>query len=100
NWLSVFFTCDSDFADRFSYCNEEFDALVNEADQLADPAARTPLYEQASQILVDDQPGPFLYNIALNTLVKPNVTGYTPTASESLWPGMLSSLMTLDIVDE
>ena len=100
NWLSVYFTCDATFAQRFGYCNEEFDALVTEADQSSDPEVRGPLYEQASQILVEDQPGPFLYNLANNVLVRPNVTGYTPTASEVEWPGQFASLMTLDIVEE
>ncbi|MDQ3696237.1 MAG: peptide ABC transporter substrate-binding protein [Chloroflexota bacterium] len=100
NWLSVYFKCDAAFALRFGYCNEEFDALVTEADQLSDPDERAALYEQASQILVDDQPGPFLYNQQSVTLVKPNVTGYTPTASEVEWPGSLASQMTLDIVEE
>lgn len=100
NWLSVYFKCDATFALRFGYCNEEFDALVTEADQSADAEVRGPLYEQASQILVDDQPGSFLYNLSNNTLIKPTVTGYTPTASEAAWPGSLSSQMTLDIVEE
>jgi oligopeptide transport system substrate-binding protein len=100
NWLSVYFKCDSTFAQRFGYCNEEFDALVSEADALADPDARAPLYEQASQILVDDQPGAFIYNLSNTVLVKPHVTGFVPTASEASWPGSLSSAMTLDIVEE
>lgn len=100
NWLSVYFKCDSSFAQRFGYCNEEFDALVSEADTLTDPDERAALYEQASQILVDDQPGPFLYNLSNTVLVKPYVTGYVPTASEASWPGSLSSAMTLDLVEE
>ena len=100
NWLSVYYKCDSTFAQRFGYCNEEFDALVSEADVLTDPAERGPLYEQASQILVDDQPGPFIYNLANVVMIKPYVTGFTETPSEAEWPGSLSSLMTLDIVQE
>jgi hypothetical protein len=30
-------------------------------------------------------------------VVRPTVTGYTPTPSESEWPGQFSSLMTIDI---
>jgi oligopeptide transport system substrate-binding protein len=100
NWLSVYFKCDATFAQRFGYCNEEFDALVSEADTLTDGAERGPLYEQASEILVADIPGPFIYNLANVVLVKPYVTGFTETASEAEWPGSLSSLMTLDIVQE
>jgi len=29
-------------------------------------------------------------------VVSPAVTGYTPTAAESEWPGQYSSLMTID----
>lgn len=100
NWLSVFWKCDATFAQRIGYCNEEFDALVTEADQLADQEARVTLYEEASQLLVDDLPSAFLYNLSVTDLVKPNVTGYTPTASEPLWPGQFSSLMTLDLDSE
>ena len=54
-------------------------------------------YEQAGQILIDDQPGPFLLNLVGVFVVNPAVTGYTPTPAESQWPGQFSSLMTLDI---
>ena len=55
-------------------------------------------YEQAQQILIDDLPAPFLFNLAGRALVKPYVTGITPTASEAEWPGSLSSLMSIDVV--
>ena len=48
------------------------------------------------QILVDDQPGPFIMNLAGVFVVNPAVTGYSPTPSESEWPGQFSSLMTID----
>ncbi|MDQ3696288.1 MAG: peptide ABC transporter substrate-binding protein [Chloroflexota bacterium] len=96
NWLSVYWKCDATFAQRFAYCNEEFDALVTEADQLTVQEERIPLYEQAGQILVDDVAGPFLYNTSQIVLVKPSVTGYTPSASEVEWPGQFGSLMTID----
>lgn len=97
NWLSVYWKCDATFALRFGYCNEEFDALVNQADVETDEATRVDLYEQASQILVDDVPGPFLYNLSNNVLVKPEVTGYTATALDVEWPGQFTSLLTLDV---
>jgi oligopeptide transport system substrate-binding protein len=96
NWLSVFWTCDSTFASRVGYCNEEFDALTDQGDTTIDPDERITFYEQAGQILIDDVPGPFLFNDIGNFVVKPYVTGYTPTATEVQWPGSLSSLMTLD----
>lgn len=97
NWLSVYFTCNSTFAMRFGYCNPEFDALVKQADAEPDVALRTSLYEQASQILVDDIPGPFLYNGSANFLVSPDVSGYVPTALDVSWPGQFTSLMDLDV---
>jgi oligopeptide transport system substrate-binding protein len=96
NWLSVYWTCESTFAKRVSYCNEEFDALVLQADQEFDPAKRMELYQQAGQILVDDVPGPFLYNLSNIVLVKPNVTGYTATALDVEYPGQFTSLLTID----
>jgi len=97
NWLSVYWKCDATFAQRFGYCNEEFDSLVNQADVETDEAKRIDLYEQASQILVDDVPGPFLYNLSNNVLVKPEVTGYEATALDVEWPGQFASLLTLDV---
>jgi oligopeptide transport system substrate-binding protein len=95
NWLTTYFSCDSS-NNNFGYCNEEFDTLVQQADTTVDPAVRLPLYEQAGQILVDDQPAPFLFNPTANFVVNPAVTGYTPTISETNWPGSVSSLMTID----
>jgi oligopeptide transport system substrate-binding protein len=96
NWLSVYWTCDSTFAERVGYCNPELDKLTDQGDTTIDPEERIPFYEQAGEILVNDQPGPFLFNDIGNFLVSPNVTGYTPTALEVQWPGNFSSLMTLD----
>jgi oligopeptide transport system substrate-binding protein len=100
NWLSVYWKCDATFALRFAYCNEEFDALVTQADQELDEATRLDLYEQAGQILIDDIPGPFLYNLSNLMLISPNVTGYTPTALDAEFPGQFASLLTLDITSE
>jgi len=96
NWLSVYWTCDADFAQRFHYCNEELDKILTEADISTDEAKRLELYQQAGQMLVDDIPGPFLYNLNQVSLVNPNVTGYTPTALDVEWPGQFTSLLTID----
>jgi oligopeptide transport system substrate-binding protein len=96
NWLSVVWTCDSVFAQPIGYCNEEFDRLVGLGDTTVDPTDRLRYYEQAGQLLVDDVPGAFLFNPAGLFLIKPNVTGITPTATEGEWPGEYSSLMTMD----
>jgi oligopeptide transport system substrate-binding protein len=99
NWLSVFWTCDSTFAQNRGYCNEEFDRLTELGDTTVDPEKRIAYYEQAGEILVNDQPGPFIFHIAEVFVVSPKVTGYTATAAEPEWPGQFSSLMTLDKTD-
>jgi oligopeptide transport system substrate-binding protein len=96
NWLSVFWTCDSTFAQRVGYCNEEFDELTRQGDTTIDQAERIRFYEQAGEVLAEDIPGPFLYNLSGVFVVNPAVTGYTPVASEVEWPGSLASLMTID----
>lgn len=96
NWLSVYWTCDAVAAKRVGYCNEEFDKLTKQADQEFDQAVRMDLYQQAGELLVADIPGPFLYNLSTNVLVKPNVIGYVATPLDVNWPGQFASLLTLD----
>ena len=47
---------------RVGYCNEDFDALTKKGDTTVDQDERMTYYEQAGQVLVDDVPGPFLFN--------------------------------------
>jgi oligopeptide transport system substrate-binding protein len=96
NWLSVYWTCDATFAQRVGYCNEEFDRLTDLGDTTVEPEERLGYYEEAGQILIDDVPGVFVMNLIGDFVVRPTVTGYTPTPSESEWPGQFSSLMTID----
>ena len=96
NWLSVFWTCDSTFAQAAGYCNEEFDRLTDLGDTTIDPVKRLEYYEQAQRILLEDLPAPFLFNPTGPVLVKPNVTGITPIAVDAVWPGTFASLMTID----
>jgi oligopeptide transport system substrate-binding protein len=96
NWLSVYWTCDSTFAQNRGYCNEEFDRLTDLGDTTVDPEERIQYYEQAGQILVDDQPGPFIFHLSETFVINPAVTGYTPTPSDAEWPGQFASLMTID----
>ena len=96
NWLSVYWKCNAIFAQRFSYCNKDLDKVLDQADVELDPAKRLALYEQASNMLIDDIPGPFLYNVTGLFLVKPNVTGTKGTALDISWPGQFTQLMELD----
>jgi oligopeptide transport system substrate-binding protein len=97
NWLSVYWTCNSTFAERVGYCNPEFDELTQQGDRETDPAARIPFYEQAGQLLLEDLPGPPLFNEANIFLVNPAVTGYTPTSIDGGWPGERASALTVDV---
>ena len=75
---------------------EEFDTLTEQGDTTTNMTERLTFYEQAGQILVDDVPGPFLYNPTGNFVVSPAVTGYTPAPNDSSWPVSFGSLMTID----
>ncbi len=87
NWLSVYWRSDTTFASRPGYKNEEFDALVNEADRTVDPAKRMELYKKAQQILLNDIPAAFGYNTLNHYLVKPWVKGYKTTPQDGTYPG-------------
>ena len=89
----------STFAQRVGYCNEEFDKLTELGDTTLDPEERLTYYQQAGEILVEDVPGPFLYNLAGIVRRQSGGDGYTPTPSEIEWPGSASSLMTIDITE-
>jgi len=96
NWLSVYWQSNATFAQRFGYSNEEFDRLVREGDTtVGDDNARINLYEQAHQILIDEQPAVNLFNPAAIFLVKPTVTGYEESPSDVEWPGLFGSNRTI-----
>lgn len=97
NWLSIYWTCETTFAERVGYCNPEFDELTQQGDRETDPTQRAAYYEQASQILLEDLPGPPLFNAANIYLVNPAVTGYTPVSIDGLWPGERASALTVDV---
>ena len=85
------------FALPAGYCNPAFDELVEQGDQELDAAERIPFYEEAGQLLLDDLPGVVLSNEANVYLVKPYVTGYVPSPSDSEWPGEWASPLTLSV---
>jgi hypothetical protein len=61
-----------------------------------DPDKLLTYYEQAGDILVNDQPGPILLHPIGSYVVSPAITGSTPTSGEGVWPGQFSSIMTID----
>ncbi len=97
NWLSVYWTCASTFAQDAGYCNREFDTLVEAADRELNPIVRQALYEEASELLVADVPGVFLSHGVFHYLVKPEVTGIVTTPIDASWPGLTASLLTIDV---
>ncbi len=97
NWLSVYWGCQTSFALDVGFCDPRFDTLIDQADREADPAERLGLYQQAGEILVSDVPGVFLSHGIFLYLVKPEVTGNTPTSIDAGWPGQTTSLLTADV---
>jgi oligopeptide transport system substrate-binding protein len=97
NWLSLLWSCGALFSAPAGYCNADFDALVQQADEDLDPETRFPLYEEAHRLLLADAVGVVISNQANVFLVKPNVTGYTPGPSDGEWPGQWASLLTIDV---
>jgi oligopeptide transport system substrate-binding protein len=97
NWLSVYWACRTSFAQDVGFCDPKFDTLVAQADREPDPIERQMLYEQAGRLLVDDVPGVFVSHAVFLYLVKPAVTGYTPTPIDAGWPGQTTSLLTVSV---
>jgi oligopeptide transport system substrate-binding protein len=86
NWLSVYWKSTTTFADLVGYANPEFDKLIDQADVEGDPVKRAELYQQAQDMLVDDNPVAFFFNTVHSYMVKPWVTGYQ-TTPQDVWPG-------------
>jgi peptide/nickel transport system substrate-binding protein len=60
------------------YCNPQLDALLTKARQVADPAERKKLYDQASEILLRDVPRLMLWHRRVFTGYSVRVQGFTP----------------------
>ncbi|HEY5640097.1 MAG TPA: peptide ABC transporter substrate-binding protein [Dehalococcoidia bacterium] len=58
------------------YSNPDVDALLDQADQEQDEAARLELYQQAEELIVEDMPWAPLYHGKASYLVKPYVEGF------------------------
>ncbi len=80
NWLFDVWSCGTA---RGGYCNEDMDALLEEAQVTADLADQLPLYEEAQAMLVDDAPAVWVYWYGRFTLVKPYVKGLVVTSADS-----------------
>lgn len=77
NFLAVLLGCDGVAAsNRAQWCNEEFDAVVQEAKTLATQEERTPLYEQAQAIFKDQAPWATIAHSVVFMTMRPEVEGY------------------------
>ena len=86
NWLSVYWKTGA-FGERIGYTNPELDELLAQADSELDPAARAELYADAQRMLTDTAPVAFFWNNVNSYLVKPWVTGISPTPQDAGYPG-------------
>jgi oligopeptide transport system substrate-binding protein len=65
------------------YCNEEYDALLNQGATAASYEEAMPFYQQAETLLANDQPVLFLRYGEGVSLIQPWVSGLTITVSDS-----------------
>ncbi len=88
NFLNDLFRCDGGNNDE-GYCNEQYDALIDQAASEPDVAKQEALYNQAQTILIDDAPIiPLRFAVSQYT-IKPYVSGYIPTPGDAESPGDL-----------
>ncbi len=77
NFLAVLLGCDAvGGSNRAQWCNEEFDALVQQAKVVSDPAERTRLYEEAQVVFKREAPWATIAHSVVFMPVRPEVTGY------------------------
>jgi oligopeptide transport system substrate-binding protein len=81
NFLTDLFTCTSG-NNNMQYCNEAFDAAMAEAAVEPELDAQVAIYNEAQQTLVDDAPVIFVSWGGRFTLVKPYLSGLTPTPQD------------------
>jgi oligopeptide transport system substrate-binding protein len=75
NFLEINFRSNSP-NNQSGYSNSQVDALFDQADAELDPQRRLDLYQQAEQIIVNDEPWIPLYHEKASYLVKPNIQGF------------------------
>jgi len=88
NFLNDLFRCGGGNNDE-GYCNEEYDALIDQAAAEGDPAKQEELYKQAETILVTEQPFIALRFPITSYTVKPYVSGLQVTPGDAQLPGDL-----------
>ncbi|MEB8387873.1 ABC transporter substrate-binding protein [Rhodobacteraceae bacterium KMM 6894] len=77
NFLAVLLGCDGVGAsNRAQWCNEEFDAKLQEAKVLSNQADRAKLYEEAQVIFKDQAPWATIAHSVVYMTMRPEVEGY------------------------
>ena len=78
--FSLFRTDEAPFFNLGYYSNPDFDALIDEADALSgtDRDAAVELFQQAGQILVDDNSAVFMLDVPSIGVIQSGVQGYEP----------------------
>ncbi|WP_138934054.1 ABC transporter substrate-binding protein [Roseovarius arcticus] len=77
NFLAVLLGCDGvGAANRAQWCNEEFDAKLQEAKVLSDQSARAKLYEEAQVIFKEQAPWATIAHSVVYMTMRPEVEGY------------------------
>ena len=78
NFLSPNLTCEAakNGENAARWCNKEFDALVSQARETTEPAARAAFYEQAQVIFLKEQPWLSLAYPRLFSAMRKNVEGF------------------------
>ena len=83
--LSIFLTCKGPF-NYGAYCNPKMDALLSQARETTDPAARVPLYKQVVDLYQADMPQIVLYNYTWLWGVSARVGGFVPNRDGLIRP--------------
>jgi len=73
----TFATCKGAQNDQH-YCNTDVDALLTKARQVAEPAERKKLYDQATEIMAKEVPRLILWHRRVFTGFSTRVSGFTP----------------------
>ena len=97
NWLFIM-QCGGLHASRIAYCNKDFDAALQVANQETDLSKAVDKYKAAQKILLADYASANLYYNLNWYLIKPYVIGPRENYSVSdVWPGEYGPILTYDI---
>ncbi len=83
--ITQFLSCDG-FQNWEKYCNTDFQAVLDKARSVTDPAARADLYHQAAAHYIADRPLLFLFHMTWLYGLSPHLTGFTPVPDGLIRP--------------